>query len=324
MTRVAAPHLAQGIARDIVAPVVEALCGMGVDPGDPGPDAIISGERADRLLDEAAARLGDPALGLTLAQRLPIGALGLLDYALCTSATLRDALQRVARHYGVVTQRVTLRLVDEGPRFTLVFERAPGLGHSRHWLELSVAILAARVRQTVGRAVAFRRVSFAHEAPPQTSAHDALFGCRVEFASDRDRLGFDSSLLDASLRTASASLASLLDVKLRELQPAEPDVFLERARRAVVALMDERDVQLDSLASRLHLSRRTLQRELGRRASSHKALVDDVRRERALVLLGQALTVTEAAERLGYSEASAFFRAYRRWTGTSPRARGQG
>jgi AraC-like DNA-binding protein len=313
--------LAPGIARDIVGPVADALRSLGVDPGDIGADLVVPGALADRLLDEAAARLGDPGLGITLAQSMPIGALGLLDYALCTSAIVRDALQRVADHYDVATQRVKLRLVDDEPSAWLVFERSPGANHSRHWIEFSLAIIAARIRQTLGRIVTFDRVSFVHPPPARTSAHDAFFGCDVEFGSNRDRLGFAPTLLDLSLRTASASLASLLDVKMRAVRPHEADTFLERVRDAVVALLDVRDVQLDSLAKRLAMTRRTVQRELERRDTSHQAIVDDVRRERALILLGEALTVTEVAERLAYSEPSAFFRAYRRLTGTSPRAR---
>ncbi len=316
--------LQPGISREIVAPVADVLRALGDGARDlerlAGDVSIIPGDLADRLLDTAATKLGDQALGLTIAERLPIGALGLLDYALSTSATLREALMRVTEHYGLVTQRVKVRLEEDGASAALVFTRAPHVVHSRHWLELSIAIIAARMRQTLARDIAFH-AAFAHVAPKRTKTHDVYFGHPVAFDAEMDRLSFDVALLDSTLKTASTALAALLDAKIRDLAPKDDtDAFLARVRTEMLALLEERNVQLDAIAARLRMARRTFQRELARRKTSHHAMLDEVRRERALVLLGESLTITEVAERLAYSEPSAFFRAFRRWTGTSPRS----
>jgi AraC-like DNA-binding protein len=286
----------------------------------------VRGSSADRWLDVAAERLGDEALGLTLARRIPIGGLGLVDYALCTSATLRDALGRVSRHYGVATQRVKLLLVERGEQAVLVFERQPGISHSRHWLEFSFAILTERARQTLGHDVSPVLVSFRHDPPACVDAHSAFFGTEVRFSAPEDCLCFARGLLDEHLRTAAASLAELLDAKMPKTPSTEevdaPDALVGRVRDAIEKLLVERDASLEAAAARLHTSTRTLQRELARRRTSHKDLLDSVRRERAQALLGEGtMTVAEVATRLAYSEPSAFFRAFRRWTGTSPRAR---
>jgi AraC-like DNA-binding protein len=316
-----------GISRAVVNPVLDALLELGFDARreitavEMTSDPILAGAAADLLLNTASVRLADEALGIHLAELIPIGGLGILDYAFCTSSTLRDALARVALHYNLVTQRVKLRLVESPPRATLVFDRLIPTAHSRHWLEFSFAFLGARVRQTTNQATAFEEVSFRHEAPRKTAVHDSFFGCRARFSQAEDRLGFHHALLDSPLRTASGSLAELLDAKMRELEPEElPDAFVDRVRQVTVALLDKRDVQLDSAATRLRVTRRTLQRELNRRGTSHKEILDEIRRERAAALLSQSLTLTEVAARLAYSEPSAFFRAFRRWTGTSPRA----
>jgi AraC-like DNA-binding protein len=323
--RWASLHAENGISAAVVGAVIDALLGLGIDPRDvqamPSTERLVPGALADRWLDVASARLHDDVLGITLAGFIPIGGLGMLDYALCTSSTLRDALGRVARHYGIATQRVTLRLEETPPRATLLFERRPGLSHSRHWIEFSFAIIAQRMRQTMGRTIAFEEVTFRHEPPAGTLAYDAYFGTRVLFSRPEDRLGFAHPLLDVPLRTASSALAELLDARMRELEPAEErDLYVDRVRQALVALIEERDVGLEAVAKRLCVSRRTLQRELRRRGTSHKDVLDEVRRERALALLGESVTVADIASRLAYSEPSAFFRAFRRWTGTSPRA----
>jgi len=322
-----------GISSAIVGPVLDVLAAAGVDLQALGAaldtgDEVVRGSSADRWLDVAAERLGDEALGLTLARRIPIGGLGLIDYALCTSATLRDALDRVSRHYAVATQRVKLALVERGDQVALVFERQPGISHSRHWMEFSFAILTERARQTLGREVSPVFVSFRHDPPACADAHSAFFGTEVRFSAPEDCLAFDRTLLDGHLRTAAASLAELLDARMPTTPPpppeeaGAPDVFLGRVREVIAELIAQGDASLEGAAKGLRTSTRTLQRELSRRRTSHKELLDSVRRERAQALLGEGtMTVAEVAARLGYSEASAFFRAFRRWTGTSPRSR---
>jgi AraC-like DNA-binding protein len=76
---------------------------------------------------------------------------------------------------------------------------------------------------------------------------------------------------------------------------------------------------LDALAARLERPKRTLQRELSRRGTSHQGLVDEARRTRAQAMLETGVTVAEVSDRLGFSEPSAFFRAFRRWTGETPK-----
>jgi AraC-like DNA-binding protein len=313
---------AEGIANAIVGPVMRALAEMGYEPSVPSSPAepVVDGSVADALIDAAAARLGDDSLGLSLAKRIPIGALGDLDYALCTSAKLYDGVTRAAEFYGVVTQRVRLTLEELDGRATLVFTRLPASGYSRHWSEFATAMLAQRVRQTLGREVVFDGVGFMHDPPADVSVHDAFFGTTVRFNQPRETLSFASDLLEQPLLTASASLAEVLEARMRQIQPSrdEVDPFIGRVRHAVVDLLDEAEAGVPATAKRLRTSARTLQRELHERGTSHQEILDDVRRERALRLLESGVTVAEVARRLGFSESSAFFRAFRRWTGASP------
>jgi AraC-like DNA-binding protein len=310
-----------GIAETVVGAVRRALESLGIElgPASAPIGLVVPGVTADGLLDGAAASLGDDAIGLTLATRIPIGSLGAIDYGFATSGTLREALQLVARYYGVATQRVRLELVGDT---RLVFHRLTGSEHSRHWLELPAAVIATRIRQTLGEPeLAFARVAFRHGPPARRERHDAFFGTRVAFGAELDVLEFAPVLLDRPLHTASKSLAELLEQRLRELEPqmAAIDPVLDRVRRTLIAMLDDGLTDLETLATRLELSKRTLQRTLRERGQSHTELVDELRSRRAAELLDRGLRVVEVAQRLGFSEPSAFFRAYRRWTGTSPK-----
>jgi AraC-like DNA-binding protein len=220
----------------------------------------------------------------------------------------------------VATQRVELTLAEGPGEANLMFRRKPGLTHSRHWIEFSVAVIAERIRQTVGERLAFD-VEFAHDPPRRLTRHRRFFGGRVTFSMPCDRLTLEPSLLDRPLRTASAALAEVLDARLSELEAVAPaaDPFLDRVRRAVLSSLDAADPGLPRTLALLQMSRRTFQRQLQRRKTSYKHLLDEARRARASSLLDKDLTVAEVSERLGFSEPSAFFRAFRRWTGGSPK-----
>jgi len=314
-----------GISATIVAPVARAIAELGLNAGvqPDGVEAVVPGGTADALLDAAAVALKDDALGLNIARRLPLGSFGTLDYAMVTSATLREGLRRMTRYYAIATQRVTVKLEESGGTATLAFTRKPGLRHSRHWLELSFCVITERMRQTVGRKLDLSEVQFAHPAPASTQVHDEYFGIRVQFDAPADRLSFNAKLLDLPLRTAAESLAELLDAKMRALAPLQDgaDPYLDRVRRVVTDLLNEREASLAAALGRLKVTRRTLQRELARRGTSHSALLDDARRVRGLELLDSGgMTVAEVSDALGFSEPSSFFRAFRRWTGQSPKA----
>lgn len=315
-----------GIAHDVVAAVRAALADKGVDVESVLPSSfegpVVPGTVADALFELGATTLNDPAIAVSVVGAIPIGGIGVLDYTLCTSATVRDALRKVAEHYGVATQRAKLELVEEGPVAKLVFVRVPGIAHSRHWVEFPLTAITARIRSTSGSAMTFREVTFQHPAPADQSSHDRYFGIPVTFGADSDAMAFDAGVLDLPLKTASTTMAALLEARIKELAPAlaTVDPLLDRVRRALSQMLDEKRTEVDELAKRLGTSKRSLQRSLGELGTSHSEMLDRLRKERAFQLLDRGLKVADVASELAFTAPSAFFRAYRRWTGTSPKA----
>jgi AraC-like DNA-binding protein len=316
-----------GIALDVVAAVRAVLADKGVDVERVMPASfegpIVPGTVADALFELGATALADPAIAVTVASAIPIGGIGVLDYTLCTSATVREALRKVAEHYGVATQRAKLELVEDASgQAKLIFHRMPGIAHSRHWVEFPLIAITARIRTTSGNAMTFREVSFQHPQPTDQTAHDRYFGVPVSFGAPGDAMTFDATVLDLPLKTASATMAALLEARIKELAPAlaTVDPLLDRVRRALSQMLDEKRTDVDELAKRLGTSKRSLQRSLGDLDTSHSEMLDRLRKERAFQLLDRGLKVADVATELAFTAPSAFFRAYRRWTGTSPKA----
>jgi AraC-like DNA-binding protein len=198
----------------------------------------------------------------------------------------------------------------------------PGISHSRHWVEFPLTAITARIRSTSGSQMTFREVTFQHPAPLDQSSHDRYFGIPVKFGASSDAMVFDAEVLDLPLKTASTTMAALLEARIKELAPAlaTVDPLLDRVRRTLSQMLDEKRTEVDELAKRLGTSKRSLQRSLGELGTSHSEMLDRLRKERAFQLLDRGLKVADVASELAFTAPSAFFRAYRRWTGTSPKA----
>jgi AraC-like DNA-binding protein len=288
---------------------------------EPGPDVRVDPAQLRLALAQAARALGEPALGLRLAQVLPVGSFGFFEYCAMASPTLRDGLRQAARFIPLLSERLTLGVHETDDEAHVVLRLRRNTQRIPHVIELALAALASRCRDAVGDALVFRRVGIAAPALGDPAAYASHFRATVVFEAPVDELVLERSQLDVPLRTADPATSVALCNHGRGLCPdlQAPDPFLDDVRDAARRGLERGDAHVRTTAAALGLSARTLQRRLGDLGVSYKTLVDDVRREMALQLVGRR-TTAELAQMLGFTTAAAFFRAFRRWTGTTPRA----
>jgi AraC-like DNA-binding protein len=289
---------------------------LGIDAGAL-PNTYIAGELVDARLDELARSRGDRAFALTLARAAVIRPLGLFGHMVWLSGTVRDAITRAAKFYAMVSSRATLTLDETPPRATLRQHAVPGVVYSKTLTEFAFASLALRARGATGGKFELTAVSFTHAGEPSARArYRAAFGAPVEFEAKVDELAFEVDQLDLVLETADEVTSAALETTISKLTTARPhSVLVDRVRRAVTAGAET----YDSVADKLGTSARTLRRQLEHEGQSLRAIADELRRERADELLAAAMPIKEVAFALGFSEPSAFSRAYKRWTGKAPK-----
>lgn len=281
------------------------------------PDTYVPASRVDHLLADIAQRRGDPTFSLTLARAAVVRNLGLFGHMVWLSGTVRDALVRAVKFYGVVTRRTTLSLDEAAGIATLRQHTVPGHARGEILTEFPFVSLALRARQATDGRFAVRAVRFAHRSD-HPAAYREAFGCDVTFRASRDELEIESAMLDLSLASADPITSAALEARVAEMtRGAMRSPLVERVRRAALATL-AKNPSLDSLAAQLAVSARTLRRQLAQQQTTVRAIVDDVRRELADQLLAKGEAVKTVASALGFSEASAFSRAYKRWTGRSP------
>lgn len=267
---------------------------------------------------------GDAQVALAIAQATPPGAFGVVEYVCRTAPTLGEALRQWVRYLNLLDDAVVVGIVDDEDdaaracvRVVVESEAPAPASH-----ELCFALLAMQARELVAAPFRVAAVDFTHRAPSEgaAAAYRAWFDAPVRFAAEHTQLVIAKTALAAGLQTADANLAAILSRhadELRAKDPGGPPLTAQIRRILRTALRDDRG-HVDLVARQVGMTARSLQRRLKDEGTSFQALREDVRRELANRYLDDNLSIAEISFLLGFSEPSAFFRAFKRWTGLTP------
>ncbi len=285
------------------------------------PDTRLPTRQALSLLQAAIEVSGDENLGLKLSQLYEAGVFTVLDYLAHSSATLREAIDRMCRYERIhqngwrTTLRVEATKATLGQDVLLPFVPPPQVA------ENSLANLLMIGRNLTGRPLTPIEVWFKHAKPRDTREHERVFGCPIRFSAETDALIFDRGWLDLPLSNANPALAETLERHARDLldKLARGDSLSDRVRRQLSALLPDGSIGLDRIARELDMSARTLQRRLNDEGTSLKELLEQLRIELSLRYLAEpTLGIEDVALLLGFSDSRAFRRAFKRWKSMSP------
>ena len=274
-------------------------------------------------LAEAAIELtGDPALGLRVVERIGPGTADLFTYLAATSATGREAFERATRYVTVAGSDFHFALEREGERVICRTDSATFEGRiGRFSSEISVGMMVKLGRVVAGD-LAVVEAWFRHEAPDYADQYDSVYELPIRFGQRCNALIGLYANLDHPLPRADSTLCDLLDQHAQALLDRLPrgDSTADRVRETIAKELASGDPSAEHVSEALGMSPRTLRRRLKDEGTSHQQVLDDVRNELARSYLAEGkLGITEVAFLLGFSDASAFHKAFRRWTGQGPR-----
>lgn len=248
------------------------------------------------------------------------GSLDLMCHAVLHSGNLERALRRSLQFLNVILDqpRGSLRVSDGLAIITLDDnQRRPAFAYRAYWL-----ILMGVACWLIGRRIPLRRLNFACHAPKDRQDYRSFFGAPVQFDQPQTNLVFDSAYLSLPVVRSGVALESFLrgtpaNLLIRYRHDDDLSARI-RARLGTIAPADWPG--FEEMAAQLYLSTATLRRRLRSDGQSFGAIKDELRSVLAQRLLVQDMTVAQVATELGYSEPSAFHRAYLKWTGQSPGA----
>ena len=285
------------------------------------PDRLVELARLNALYEAAALETGDDAFGLHLCLSWDLSRLGTLGYAVLNASTVGTGLRNLARYARANLQAGRIGFTVRGQEALLSYELDGEPELSRQHTE-GAAVLALRiVRRLLGEEWRPLRVLFGHRRPADSSEHLRVFGAPIVFGEGTNlMLVLDATQLDRPVPGADRRLLPIVERHLDRVLAATPgDAWLQQVRSAVAEALCDGNPSIRTTAKRLAMSVRTLQRRLDERDLVFKTLVAETRREIAYRYLAEgSADLTEVAFLLGYSELSAFDRAFRRWTGSTP------
>lgn len=289
------------------------------------PDSRIRTASMRRLWRAVDQQLDDPNLGLHIGMTIKATQLGLVGYAMAYSETLRDAVNRLIRYFRILSEAVQHELREDDNTATLVTSADPSLIALRHPIDVGLTMMMCIAREVTQTQLSPIKVEMPYAAPaePTPMEYRAFFGCTVQFGRPYEAMTFTREQMSLPNQLADPTLTSYLDelacVKLDTLGK-DGRGLVNELREALWTMLPGGRPDLWRAAQDLGISARTLQRRLGEEGTSFSRVLDELRRDLADELLtDQKLSVSEVAFLLGYSEPSAFQRAFRRWRGVSPR-----
>ena len=292
-------------------------------------EVISSDESAPQVAGElwrtVADMSGDPAIALHTAKIVPFGAFDHLDYVASNTPTIGDCLDAIAQYF--CTLRSCKEVAVAHDRFASVVQlRCPSSFDTalyRYGTEFTFACIVDRLRTICTKSWNPELMRWKHAAPSYVSAYEEFFRCPMQFGAQTSELVVSAETRDWVIPNADARLRALMERSTRQLYGHSlPKMsWAHRVRSLLTSGLLTRDVKLATVAEQLHVSPRTLRRYLQGEGTSFQQELDVVRSEIATRLMLQGhVTVADASRALGFTDISAFTRAFRRWTGATPAA----
>lgn len=327
--------VAAGRALSVYRPLVGALWrtlehysvdpSLAIAPGLYGPDSESEGGRVsfdayDRCVAAAADLVGDSALGLRIAKQLHPSHVGALGYAWLASSSLATAIGRLHRFQRMMNERLQIRIGEDSNSVSVsvglsVSPRRPDVLAD---YQLGSLILFCRIN--FGERLRPLRVTLRRPVPEDTSPWDQFFGTDVRFGGAENCITFSRDDVYRRLTVSNRALVQVHESVLeRYLSRLDRTRILGRARAMIIDKLPSGAPSADALADALSMNTRTLHRKLAAEGVSFRSLLTEIRKELAPQYVADRLyEITEIAFMLGYSDSSAFSRAFRTWFGKSP------
>lgn len=283
------------------------------------PDKTLGYDLYSELLCAAAEETGCPHFGLLLGQRADVSLVGSLGLLTQYSSTVGEAFRLFIRYYNITSLGEILRL-EVGPNTSMLIREPTVADLALCVQSQDVTLSEAHVitRKLRGENWRPSGVYLTHE-PLDKGIYQSVFGCPVHFNQSVQGMSFASDELDQPLRTADKAKRRAVEELVAEMSQRLAKDFRQRVLDGIKLGMATGNCGVKQVAQYLAMHTRTLHRKLSKEGVTFSGLLEDTRRRLSYHLVSRTqLNILEISQNLGYSDATAFSRSFRRWFGISP------
>ncbi|MDH5325497.1 MAG: AraC family transcriptional regulator [Gammaproteobacteria bacterium] len=284
------------------------------------PDGEVTFVQMRDFWQNAFRLSGDPFLGMRAAQHVEMGDFKCLDYLSANAATLGQCLESFCRYMPLLNTWIAWEIAKDDHQVTYRMLSHAGV-IPPHSYEFVFSVYVKRAREVSHTDWAPALIRFPFPKPADQQQHLSFFRSPIEYDCPAGELVLSKEHWKLPLPYSDEHLMRVLDEHARLLlaQRPIPEDFVGRVRREIVRELHGGEALRDTIAKKLHMSPRTLQRRLDENGIAYADLLDEVRADLAKNKLQACeLSLTEIGFLLGFSEQSAFTRAFKRWTGKTP------
>lgn len=283
------------------------------------PEVRIAHRRIDHLWRLAADKIEDPCFGLDSGKVWHPSHFHALGYAWLATTSLLEGLEYLQQYRSIFSERNTGHLERTGSSLRIILSDTSKIPSQ---VDASMSLIMRLCRINYGEGLKPLRVELTHSTPRCVERYTDLFKCDIQFDADVDCIELSMADAKRKLKTGNPLLLALHEEMVkRQLADLEGTTTLERVKRHIKKRLPSGELSIEEVADALNISLRSLQRAMNEADTTYRGLLRSIRQELATdYLLDPLMSMTEIAFLLGYSDYSAFSRAYKRWTGQSPRA----
>jgi AraC-like DNA-binding protein len=318
---------------NVILPLLEFLENEGFDPetilnrvGIPksaleDANTRFPERKLEAMWQVASEVTGDPAVALRVSTMAKANTLGIIGYLASASESGRNAFELVKDLTPLLWEDFECDLESDGEVAFIRCSLGGDPQASRFTTEYAIGLTVTMSRVIGAARVDPLEARFSYPAPAYADEYERILRLPIRFDADQDGVLFPTSMMDSLNPSADAALRQLLErYAADQLARISTSVqFPQRIRACILSMLPLGRLTADTVAAQFSMSNRTLRRRLQEECTSYQEILDDVRTELARQYLTEEKRgINEVASLLGFSDPSAFTKAFRRWTGQTP------
>jgi len=283
----------------------------------------IDSRRLSAIFRYCMEKTDNPYLSLDIGRSIPYQSLGILGYLLMNTKTLREMIEKFSVYQKLISEHLKFYFSDDGKfcKFAIYIDGNKKIPVPSYHAEVHMSGILSILTGVLGRHIFPAQTHFTGEKPSDCTKHRELFGDNISFGKEENALFFKKDELDIPVNNANQSMLDYFETQAANLlQEQENSSWFGRVEKEILKNIGDGGTSIELISSCLNVSVRTLQNYLKAEGKTFMQALTDVRRRLAgHYILNTKLDDASISALLGYSEVSAFYRAYKKWNKSTPK-----